>query len=149
MVLDSRNLIVGSSASMSSVFSNGYPPHLASYAVDNITDCIYTNVAATQREENPWLRIDLGMMFDVQHVLVYARPDGFEPGRTHNLLTTVSNDEQNHTCGFYPGPTDLGDRIAVICNNLTRGRYVTLTIQSNSGKKDILQVCEIKVFGKP
>ncbi|XP_062584761.1 uncharacterized protein LOC134246413 [Saccostrea cucullata] len=137
-----------SSVSLSSVFSNGYPPHLPSYAVDNITDCDYTNVAASQREKNPWLQADLGTVLDVQQVLVYARPDGFEPGRTHNLLITVADNEKNHTCGFYPGPTDLGDRILILCNSLTRGRYVTLTIQSSPGEKDILQICEIKIHGR-
>jgi hypothetical protein len=71
-----------------------------------------------------------------------------EPGRLHSLTVTVANDDEMHACGFYPGPTYTHDRISVLCESLARGRFVVLAIQSEPQTTDVLQICEIQVYGK-
>lgn len=71
-----------------------------------------------------------------------------EPGRLKNAMVTVSNYVENSTCGFYPGPTYKHDRITVLCEPLTEGRFVTLALNLEPGTYSYLQVCGVQVYGR-
>ncbi|XP_048743759.2 pentraxin fusion protein-like [Ostrea edulis] len=131
---------------MSSVFVNGIPL-VSEFAVDNDTECKFNTIAATRHQMNPWIQIDLGLSAYVLQVLIHARQDCCEPGRLHNVSITVADVGHQQECGFYPGPTNAHDRILVFCKQSTRGRYVTLMIHSRPGACDLLQVCEIQIYG--
>ncbi|XP_056012192.1 pentraxin fusion protein-like [Ostrea edulis] len=133
--------------SMSSIYDQ---TQLSENAVDGVVVCPTSRhyLTHTRREHNPWFKIDLQQMFDIMSVLMYARQDCCEPGRFKNVMVTVSNDDQYHACGFYPGPTYKHDRISVLCESLSRGRFVTLAMDLEPGTTTALHVCEVQVYGK-
>ena len=51
--------------------SSKYPPHKGSNAVNGLFD----DLAHTDRERSPWLRIDLGRSYHIHEIEVFARRD--------------------------------------------------------------------------
>ena len=49
--------------------SSEYPPHIGSNAVNGLFD----DLAHTDRERSPWLRIDLGRNYHIHEIEVFAR----------------------------------------------------------------------------
>lgn len=59
---------------MSTVFNSRY---IEEHAVDGITLCKWSQIAATKSERAPWLRIGLKRNTTVWKVLLYNRQDGY------------------------------------------------------------------------
>ncbi|XP_078341365.1 fucolectin-6-like [Crassostrea virginica] len=123
--------------------------HHPGNAVNNVLVCPYGRgyLAHTRMQVDPWLEINLQSSFEIRYIVMYARQDCCEPGRTKNLELTVRENSDSHLCETYPGPTNLGDQILMTCP-LLRAQYVRIQIRSQPGKTDYLQVCELQVFGK-
>nr|XP_022316167.1 uncharacterized protein LOC111119891 [Crassostrea virginica] len=117
--------------------------HIESNAVDGITTCHDVSlVAATTRSANSWLLVDLGGVYQIRMVAVYARLDYVD--QADNIFVVVNGENSNYDCGGeYPGPTESADVILFLCVSGSRGRSVTIfkTITS------ILGVCEVEVYG--
>ncbi|XP_052708262.1 fucolectin-like [Crassostrea angulata] len=117
-----------------------------SNAVDNIIDCRSFNLLAhTYHDFQPWLKIDLQAMHDVIKVTIVNRFDCCG-NRLHDVQVNVINNESQASCGFYKGPAQVRDVIAVYCASGAVGRYVVMKVLSQPGEADYINVCEVQVF---
>lgn len=66
--------------------------------------------------------------------------------RLHDVQVNIINNGKEASCGFYKGPADRGDQIALFCASGTVGRYVLMKILSQPGEADYINVCEVQVF---
>nr|XP_034332172.1 fucolectin-like [Crassostrea gigas] len=128
--------------SLSSIYHND----TVSNAVDNVIECTnHLLTAHTLDELQPWLKIDLQAIYDVKKVIIYNRQDCCGD-RLHDVQVNITNNGPEASCGFYEGPADDGDRIAVYCAFGAVGRYVLITILNPPEEKDPLNICEVQVF---
>ncbi|XP_062586780.1 fucolectin-like [Saccostrea cucullata] len=134
-------------ASLSSVYGRIFN---ASYAVDGITECLTgvdRNLACTENQTNPWLKVNRNNTSTVDRVLIYNRQDCCGE-RLHEVRVDVIDNGRNVSCGFYQGPAANGDRILFLCEMETRGSGVIISILSKDGPTDFLSVCEVEIYGQ-
>ncbi|XP_062589608.1 fucolectin-like [Saccostrea cucullata] len=144
--------LVATTASLSSVFGDfsNYALFKASNAIDGTKRCEEgntTNVAHSKPQINPWLKLNLINTSIVERVLIYNRQHCCGE-RLHDVQVDVVDNGRNVSCGFYPGPAAIGDRILFLCERETRGNGVTVSILSKDGQPDTLHVCEVEVYGR-
>ncbi|XP_078577523.1 uncharacterized protein LOC144862672 isoform X25 [Branchiostoma floridae x Branchiostoma japonicum] len=118
----------------------------AGRAVDGDVSPLYAENSCTHtaKESNPWWQVDLGKSQCVGRVVVTNREDCCSE-RLEGFTVHVGDNPdvfKNPTCG---GPQSAGGKklIEVDCGGKT-GRYVGITL---SGKRRILTLCEVQVFG--
>ncbi|XP_046550696.1 uncharacterized protein LOC124260427 [Haliotis rubra] len=145
------NLARGKSATASSVY--GPPPRVATDGLP-FTDWEYGSCFAVLEGDNhPWWQVDLEASSYVTEVAVTSRSD-YRPERLHDFTLEVfdrnpatSTRARGALCGTYDGAvTEPGKTVTVKCVRRLRGRYVRLRMEKN-GEDDVLQFCEVKVFG--
>ena len=108
----------------------------------NLLIIVFSMVFASDNSDN-----NIYIFNNYSILMFYIHTIFSEPGRTKDLELTVRESSESHLCETYPGPTNLGDQILMTCP-LLRAQYVRIQIRSQSGKTDVLQVCELQVFGK-
>ncbi|XP_062590594.1 fucolectin-4-like [Saccostrea cucullata] len=118
----------------------------AANAVDGKTECGTTDVAITNFQINPWLKVNLYNTSTVDRVLIYNRQDCCG-GRLHDVSVSVIDNGRNVSCGFYPGPAASENRILFLCEKETNGNGVTISILSRNGQNDSLSVCKVEIYG--
>ena len=144
---EGTNWAVGKKASMSSLHSNKYR---ASSAVDGNTDdmllfgesyqCVYSRI-----ENNPYLEIDLGSVFEVRKVVIVNRQDCCSSFLDNFDIVIGSFDGgTNKTCG--PPQNNMSNiaRKSIHCSSGVIGRTVTITLRG----RQHLTLCEVEVYGK-
>ncbi|XP_046548228.1 uncharacterized protein LOC124258206 [Haliotis rubra] len=145
------NLARGKPATASSV----YGPH-PEVATDGLP---YTDwkrgscFTVAEGDDHPWWQVDLEAYSEVFEVAVTSRGDCC-PERLHDFTLEVfrknpatSTGARSALCGTYNGTvTEPGKTVSVECIRSVRGRYVRL-MGTKDGEGDLLQFCEVKVFG--
>ena len=104
----------------------------------------YRSCARTQKQTDPWWRVDLQQRVRVTHVKIYNRSNqrlcGFEIRVTES---PVHDGATINRCGELKQSRRNSDDV-VICRPPVTGRYVTIVIP---GSKKILTLCEVQVYG--
>ncbi|XP_058627093.1 uncharacterized protein LOC131537563 [Onychostoma macrolepis] len=138
-----ENLAVAGAAIQSSTSVDWF----AEKAIDRGLQQLYTGCSSTLNETDPWWRLDLHDVYQVNKVVVTNRKDccaeqinGAEI-RIGNSLE--NNGINNPICAVIPA-IPAGESYSYSCDGM-EGRYVNLIIP---GDKKILTLCEVKVYGE-
>ncbi|XP_046550687.1 uncharacterized protein LOC124260418 [Haliotis rubra] len=145
------NLARGKPATASSVI--GPLPRVATDGLPNTDWGSGSCFAVAEGDDHPWWQVDLEAYSEVFEVAVTSRSDCC-PERLHDFTLEVfrknpatSTGAGSALCGIYNGAvTEPGKTASVKCIGSVRGRYVRLR-GTKDGEGDILQFCEVKVFG--
>nr|XP_002733170.2 PREDICTED: uncharacterized protein LOC100367054 [Saccoglossus kowalevskii] len=142
------NIAVGKRASQSSTNKNGA---VASRAVDGNKDsdlkagksCVQTN-----KEYQPWWKLDLGAPTDVYQVVITNRMDccSFRMKNAEVRVGDSENFEDNPVCGMMVlGKRSRQETIIMNCGcgESLRGRYVSIQLID---KEQMLHFCEVEVM---
>ncbi|KAI0223185.1 hypothetical protein LSAT2_025593 [Lamellibrachia satsuma] len=147
------NLALNKTAYQSSTYVNA----LAARAVDGNASGIFDHRTCSHTNYihmNPWWAVDLGSKHLVTHVQISNRVDcctdrlhDFTIGLTNTRpsVTTDPKTSQYQVCLFFKGafpPT----RKKLTCNNVARGRYLFIQIESNHTNDEWLTLCEVEVY---
>ena len=106
----------------------------------------YRSCARTQKQTDPWWRVDLQQRVRVTHVKIYNRNwlgerlCGFEIQITES---PVHGGATRNRCGELKHIRQNSNDV-VICRPPVTGRYVTIVIP---GSYKILTLCEVQVYG--
>ncbi|XP_078616699.1 uncharacterized protein LOC144884986 isoform X2 [Branchiostoma floridae x Branchiostoma japonicum] len=145
------NLALGKTATQSSDYDLSGEVLGAGKAVDGsrATDIVPGKACThTQRDYQPWWKVDLSRTYTVHRVTILNRGDCCGE-RLKNFAVRVGPDEDfslNGQCGetYTDTPTD-GQTIVVYCNPLISGRYVSVQLM---GREDYLSLCEVEVYAE-
>ncbi|XP_052089038.1 uncharacterized protein LOC127725792 isoform X2 [Mytilus californianus] len=121
--------------------SSEYP--LSSFPARNAVDGSLSSFSHTSSQTNPYWFVDLGTVYAVKRIEVFARIDccGYY---IHDMDITVGSTTNNmKLCTHYKGPASTKERIVLTCNKTVDGRFVKLSI---FGEKSIMALAEVKVF---
>ena len=104
----------------------------------------YRSCGRTQKQTDPWWRVDLQQRVRVTHVKIYNRSNqrlcGFEIRVTES---SVHDETTSNRCEELK-PICQNSSDVVICRPPVTGRYVTIVIP---GSHKILTLCEVQVYG--
>ncbi|XP_059211220.1 uncharacterized protein LOC131989882 isoform X2 [Centropristis striata] len=132
------NVALGGEATQSSVFDVKFPPSLV---IDGKPDAHYSdgNCSATQSEDNPWWRVDLGGPYQISVVEVVAINccDGAEIRIGSSL---ENNGNNNPRCAVMTVTSEAV--MAFRCSQMM-GRYVTIVLPAEDAQ---LRLCEVRVY---
>ncbi|XP_071118368.1 fucolectin-4-like [Haliotis cracherodii] len=103
---------------------------------------------------SPWWQVDLLDRYVVVGVRVTSREDCC-PERLHDFALDVYQDDplvypsvSPQLCYMYIGTvTEHGKTVAIQCTSPVTGRYLRLSGHKTINSRDILQFCEVQVFG--
>jgi hypothetical protein len=139
-----NNLALNKPAQQST--SSSVWPGAAALAVDgNALGDYYTqnSVTHTDREANPWWRVDLGDTYDISDIEVFNRTDCCS-ARLQGAQVFVGNIASNNPTDFVEVATLSGSSSVQNFNGISvRGRYVLI----RHVRSEILSLAEVKVFG--
>uniref|UniRef100_H3AF12 Fucolectin tachylectin-4 pentraxin-1 domain-containing protein n=1 Tax=Latimeria chalumnae TaxID=7897 RepID=H3AF12_LATCH len=144
---EEQNVALTSEVMQSSLYHvDGIPEH----AVDGNHDSHYSSLSCmyTQKEWEPWFRVDLLQVHKVSAVTIANRGDccwdHLKGAEIHIGNSLKMNGLKNPMCGkiytTVPGYTES------FCCDGMEGRFVTINIP---GCQEFLTLCEVEVFGVP
>uniref|UniRef100_H3A9M8 Fucolectin tachylectin-4 pentraxin-1 domain-containing protein n=1 Tax=Latimeria chalumnae TaxID=7897 RepID=H3A9M8_LATCH len=147
MLPGEKNVAQTSEVMQSSLYHvDGIPEH----AIDGNRDSLYSSLSClyTQKEREPWFRVDLLQVHKVSAVTVTNRGDccwdHLKGAEIHIGNSLKMNGLKNPMCGkIYitaPGYTES------FCCNGMEGRFVTINIP---GRQEFLTLCEVELLGVP
>ncbi|KAI7790686.1 hypothetical protein IRJ41_009707, partial [Triplophysa rosa] len=128
--------------------SSTYLTRVAQHAVDGVRDGqdIGTYCSSTSLESVPWWRLDLLDVYEINTVIISARPDCcvVQTNGAEILIgnSLENNGNNNPICAVTSGLL-LGHTISYSCG-VMEGRYVNLFIPGSI----VLSLCEVEVYGK-
>ncbi|KAI5087934.1 hypothetical protein C0J45_22423, partial [Silurus meridionalis] len=136
------NLALGGIAAQSSMFNKFYPRlAIDGNTISNMSagSCTHTN-----KENNPWWRVDLLAVYGIGNVIITNRgdccPDRINGAEIRIGNSIVNNGNDNRRCVVITSiPADAS--VNYTCNMI--GRYVNVIIPNISR---ILSLCEVKVY---
>ncbi|XP_065928673.1 uncharacterized isoform X1 [Magallana gigas] len=132
----SKNLALGKKTYMSSVYGR----FGGQYCVNGNTK----DFCHTRTQRNPWLRIDLGAVNNVDKVVIYNR--NVQGGRFRNAFIHVGvSINRLRKCGYFRGPGKNSQKITIKCPGGMKGRFIQIQARANT----ILQLADVQVFGNP
>ncbi|XP_035697814.1 uncharacterized protein LOC118430887 [Branchiostoma floridae] len=151
LVTGEVNLALGKTATQSSDYVHLEEALGAGKAVDGsrATDIGQDKACThTQRDYQPWWKVDLSRTYTVQRVSILNRGDCCGE-RLKDFAVRVGPNEDfslNGQCGetYTDTPTD-GQTIVVYCNPPISGRYVSVQLM---GREDYLSLCEVEVYAE-
>ncbi|XP_062569695.1 uncharacterized protein LOC134231751 [Saccostrea cucullata] len=98
--------------------------------------------AATKQESTPWLRIDLGNAYQIDHVLVFKGWSSDELCQTYEVRVGATTTWDDMTsCG--EGSHERNE--VIVCKDCLLGRYVQLQLKSTNSNCYIV-LCEMEVI---
>ncbi|XP_028969767.1 uncharacterized protein LOC105006817 isoform X4 [Esox lucius] len=140
------NLALNGVAAQSSLYGN----HKASDAIDGDRTSHYDSGSCThtQKDTNPWWRVDLGDVYRVRTVSLTNRGDCC-PERLDGAEIRIGNSLENNginnpRCAVISN-IPAGETHYFQCNEM-EGRYVVVVIP---GRAEWLTLCEVEVYGLP
>uniref|UniRef100_L7N3E3 Fucolectin tachylectin-4 pentraxin-1 domain-containing protein n=1 Tax=Xenopus tropicalis TaxID=8364 RepID=L7N3E3_XENTR len=141
--LSGTNLAISGEAQQSSVYSPA-PQFSAATAIDGIeeTNIYKSPCVLTNRNHEPWWRLDLKKRYKIRTVVIVNRGDCCSE-RLKGAQIRVGNspDNNNPVCATI---TDVSRAlITVFCHGMV-GRYVSVVIP---GRAEYLTLCEVEVYG--
>ncbi|XP_064410303.1 uncharacterized protein LOC102349841 [Latimeria chalumnae] len=141
------NVALYGKADQSSVYQEeGMPEH----AIDGNKNSNYVIKSCTHTipETGPWWRVDLKKPHQISRVAITNRGDccaeRLEGAEVRIGNSLDNNGNNNPKCGAVES-TSAGSTHTFCCSGM-EGRYVSIVIP---GRKDILSLCEVEVFGIP
>ncbi|KAJ8290973.1 hypothetical protein GJAV_G00019830 [Gymnothorax javanicus] len=140
-----ENVALGRFAVQSSLYGSGY----AGKAVDGDRSGVYNDGSCshTEAETNPWWRVDLQTVYNVDSVSIVNRADGFSERlndaeiRIGNSLKNDGNDNPLCAVIFRVPPREL---VSFNCGGMV-GRYINIRLQAYNR---ILTLCEVEVYAR-
>ncbi|XP_049328359.1 fucolectin-like [Astyanax mexicanus] len=129
--------------------SSDFPQFHAALANDGITNTnIYAlSCSTTDRENQPWWRVDLLDVFNIGKVIVTNRGDCC-PERLNGTEIRIGNSLQNNG-NNNPRCAVINSTVPAVSYNFTcnmTGRYVNLVIPADGA---VLTLCEVEVYKAP
>ncbi|XP_071081783.1 uncharacterized protein [Haliotis cracherodii] len=111
--------------------------------------------ASTSADQIPWWQVDLENTYSITNVKVSTRLD-FSGDRLHDFNLEVFSDDptinteaQSRMCYFHKGlVAGLGKTKTIPCTEPVVGRFLRLTSTAKRDRGDLLQLCEVEVFGR-
>ena len=139
-----ENLALNQPATQSTTDFNG----AASRAVDGNTNGHYQNGQSTTHTNvnslNPWWRVDLGEIFDVQQINIYNRTNCCNE-RLNGAQVYIGTIDSTNPADYTEVGTLTGTTSAqTVSGNNTSGRYVMVRINGTG----TLSLAEVQVFGE-
>lgn len=143
VVRNFTNMAIGKPTNASSSLFGRYP---SSRAVDGNSNTTFNSKSCmhTDKDLNPFLRIDLQKQSVVEMVLIWNRGDCCSE-RLNNVKVTVGDDPtgmNNLLCGSAGNTTEVNP-INVKCSSILSGQYVHIRIPG----PQFLTICEVEVIG--
>uniref|UniRef100_K1PGK7 Uncharacterized protein n=1 Tax=Magallana gigas TaxID=29159 RepID=K1PGK7_MAGGI len=143
-IMDNKMLIVGGSKNLAlgkkTYMSSVYGRFGGQYCVNGNTK----DFCHTRTQRNPWLRIDLGAVNNVDKVVIYNR--NVQGGRFRNAFIHVGvSINRLRKCGYFRGPGKNSQKITIKCPGGMKGRFIQIQARANT----ILQLADVQVFGNP
>ncbi|XP_046549595.1 uncharacterized protein LOC124259509 [Haliotis rubra] len=145
------NIAKDKPASASSVWSDArFQPGFAVDGDGKTGSCFVGNSG----DFSPWWQVDLQDTYVVVEVRVTNREE-FRPERLHDFSIDVYQDDPvgnpsvtPQLCYMYNGAvTEPGKTVALRCTSRVTGRYMRLSGKKTINGDDLLQFCEVQVFG--
>ncbi|KAJ8290975.1 hypothetical protein GJAV_G00019850 [Gymnothorax javanicus] len=141
-----ENVALERNAVQSSLYGFGY----AGKAVDGDRSGVYYegSCSHTEAETNPWWRVDLQTVHNVDSVSIVNRADGLSERlndaeiRIGNSLKNEGNDNPLCAVILKVPPREL---VSFNCGGMV-GRYINIRLQ---GYNRILTLCEVEVYARP
>ncbi|CAG2251805.1 unnamed protein product [Mytilus edulis] len=110
--------------------------------VEYANDGNATTFSHTNKDNYPYLWIDLGRVYDIKRIEIINRSESYGH-RLHDVDITVGPTlNELSLCAHYKGPGKTGEHLVFHCNQQMSGRYVKVTIKG----KEFLQLSEVMVF---
>ncbi|XP_063404802.1 fucolectin-like [Mytilus trossulus] len=117
--------------------------YLSSFPASNAIDGHLSTFSHTSPQTNPFWILDLGTVYKVKMIKVFARTDCCG-NYIHDMDITVGPTTNNMTlCTHYNGPASTKDQLVLKCKKPVDGRFVKLSI---STKNAVMALAEVKVF---
>jgi len=119
---------------------------VSSRAVDGNRNSNYSHLSCTKtnRDQNPWWRVDLGGRHVVGNVKVTNRGDCCS-SRLRNVEVRVGDVDRhmdNDLCAYFAGIFAAGERRTLSCPVPIIGRYVYISLRV----QEWLSLCEVEVY---
>ncbi|XP_046551802.1 fucolectin-4-like isoform X2 [Haliotis rubra] len=100
---------------------------------------------------DPWWQMDLQVKVKVTKVKVTARSECC-PERLHDFSIDVYQEQPSNSapkvCYFYSGSvSNPGETVTVTCSRPVTGRFVRISGKNKLNPEDVLQMCDVQVFG--
>ncbi|XP_031681594.1 uncharacterized protein LOC109883916 isoform X2 [Oncorhynchus kisutch] len=138
------NVALNGVATQSSLYNNRY----ASDAIDGKRNTHYGSCTHTQKDRNPWWRVDLLNVYRITDVTLTNRGDCC-PERLDGAEIRIGNSSENNginnpRCAVI-SHIPAGETHTFQCNEM-EGRYVVVVIP---GRSEWLTLCELEVHGTP
>ncbi|XP_070538275.1 uncharacterized protein [Ptychodera flava] len=147
LAVDSRhwNLASDKLASQSSIYA--YGSAIKAIDGDKTNDYSGRSCTQTQKEHQPWWKVDLGREFEIHDVIITNRGDCCGD-RLEGAVVRVGNDEDianNQKCeeSIDTVGINLEGEISIQC--LLEGRFVSIQLEN---KTDYLTLCEVEIMGQ-
>eukprot|EP00079_Xenopus_tropicalis_P036907 XP_017950678.1 PREDICTED: uncharacterized protein LOC100498436 isoform X1 [Xenopus tropicalis] len=141
---EGTNLAISGEAQQSSVYSPA-PQFSAATAIDGIeeTNIYKSPCVLTNRNHEPWWRLDLKKRYKIRTVVIVNRGDCCSE-RLKGAQIRVGNspDNNNPVCAIITDTAKVS--ITVSCYGI-EGRYISVVIPERA---EYLQLCEVKVYGE-
>ncbi|XP_067678692.1 uncharacterized protein [Haliotis asinina] len=143
----------GKTTNASSYFRNSP----SSVAVDGDINAVWSVgscFAVANGDHSPWWQVDLAVIYAIVEVRVTSRQDCC-PQRLHDFALDVYHVDplvdptaSSQLCYMYNGAvTQPGKTVAIQCTSTVIGRYLRISGKKTMNNQDILQFCEVQVFG--
>ncbi|XP_046371574.2 uncharacterized protein LOC124145724 [Haliotis rufescens] len=136
--------------------SSSYSTNGAQAGNDGNTDGSFPSgscFASADRDSDPWWQVDLQATFMVKRIEITNRQDCCAERIHHISLVlfdqnpSVESLTPSKPCYFILG-TDPAPTVTVTCTRPVNGRYLRLTKTQQLNIYDLLQFCEVKVYGE-
>lgn len=119
----------------------------AERAVDGNRSGNFNNgsVTHTNLATNPWWRVDLGAVYNLDKINIYNRTDCCSD-RLNGALVLVGNTASNTPADYTQVGTLNGDATGFLSEINAQGRYIMVYLP---GTNEILSLAEVEVYGEP
>ncbi|XP_056014157.1 uncharacterized protein LOC130052638 [Ostrea edulis] len=129
-------------AESSSVYNGDFHAHSPLKMTDGERTDKNLHCAATKMETQPWFRVDLQNVHQVDHVVVYTGWSNGEPCNAYQVRVGVTTSWSEMTsCGEGSQAKDE----TIVCKDCLLGRYVQLQMKSVDASCHIV-TCELEVI---
>ncbi|XP_067663149.1 fucolectin-like [Haliotis asinina] len=137
--------------------ASSYHSHPPQAVNDGNTDTNWASnscFSVENTDNDPWWQVDLQVKAKVTKVKVTARSDCC-PERLHDFSIDVYQEQPSNQhsapklCYFYSGSVSHpGETVTVTCLRPVTGRFVRISGTNKLNFDDMLQMCDVQVFGE-
>ncbi|XP_061169131.1 uncharacterized protein LOC133178451 [Saccostrea echinata] len=137
-----KNIAENKFATSSSVYADYAVYHSPVRLTDGERRAIRPYCAATKQQSQPWMRIDLNNIYQIDHVLVFHGWSWGESCDTYEVrVGATATWNEMTSCGE---GSQLQNE-TIVCIDCLLGRYIQLQLKSKNNQC-LIVLCEIEVF---